>query len=64
MVTVRISDHLPVFAFVGGQGGDPGGWEDKGMQRRLVTGAQMGQFSSWLEEWDWREVRALGVEKN
>ena len=30
----------------------------------VVTGAQMGQFSRWLEEWDWREVRAMGVEEN
>ena len=68
VVTVRISDHLPVFAFVGGQGGDPGGWEDKGTQRKMVTGADEAVCQVvggvGLEEWDWREVRALGVEEN
>ena len=34
------------------------------MQRRVVTGVWMGQFARQLEEWDWREVRALGVEEN
>ena len=54
VVMVRILDHLPVLAFVGGEGWGPKGWEDKGTQRRVVTGARLGQFSRRLEEWDWR----------
>ena len=45
VVTVRISDHLPVFAFVGGHSGDPKEGGREGMQRRVVTGARMGQFA-------------------
>ena len=50
VVTVRISDHLPVFAFVGGPGGDPEEERGGGMQRRVVTGARIGQFAGKLEE--------------
>ena len=36
LVTVRISDHLPVFAFVGGVG-EVGRGQDVGRKRRLVN---------------------------
>ena len=58
VVMVWLSDHLPVFAFVGGQGGGTG------TPRRVVTGVRIGQFAGRLEGWDWRAVRALGVEEN
>ena len=63
LVTVRISDHLPVFAFVGGEreiaraGGSSGG-------RRLVNEARIGRFAARLEAWSFDEERALGTEGN
>ena len=65
LVTVRVSDHLPIFAFVGGMGQDGGvGNGEGGGPRRVVTGARIRQFAGKLEEWDWREVRAMGVGDN
>ena len=65
LVTVRVSDHLPIFAFVGGMGRDGGvGNGEGGAPRRVVTGARIRQFARKLEEWDWREVRAMGVGDN
>ena len=61
---MRISDHFLVFLFVGGRVGEPEEGGGNGMQRRVITEARIGQFANKVEEWDWREVRALGVEDN
>ena len=70
VVTVRISDHLPVFAFVGGAVGGSGGGEGPGgagqgtRKRRLVNEARIAGFAEELECWDFDEVGALGAEGN
>ena len=63
LVTVRVSDHLPIFAFIGGtrevrdaQG--PGG------RRRLVNEARIALFAERLGAWSFDDVRALGAEAN
>jgi len=64
LVTVEVSDHLPIFAMVGGSGG---GGQDEGPgrdQRRRVTEERMADFVLVLESWDWRESRAVGVGDN
>ena len=57
---MRLSDHLPVFAFVGGVrevGGAGGGvrW------RRLMNEGRICRFAEELEGWSFDEVRVLGV---
>ena len=63
LVTVRLSDHLPIFASVGGEReaeAEQGGkW-----RRRLVNEARIRQFAERLEAWSFDEERALGVEGN
>ena len=63
LVTVRISDHLPVFAFVGGEREATTGLEG-GSRRRLVNEVRIGKFAERLEAWSFDEERALGVEAN
>ena len=63
LVTVRVSDHLPVFAFVGGPVG-AAGVRGGTRQRRLVNEARIGRFAERLEAWSFDEERALGVEGN
>ena len=63
LVTVRVSDHLPVFAFVGGPVGAAGVTEGT-RRRRLVNEARIGRFAERLEAWSFDEERALGVEGN
>ena len=50
LVTVRVSDHLPVFAFVGGAREEervPGGVK----RRRLVNEGRIRRFAGRLEAW-------------
>ena len=64
LVTVRISDHLPVFAFVGGavEVGDVGGG---GAGRgRVVNEGRIGRFAEELGAWSFDVERAMGVEGN
>ena len=63
LVTVRLSDHLPVFAFVGGDG-EVGGAHREGGRRRLVNEGRIARFAELLGSWSFDEVRALGVEEN
>ena len=55
LVTVRVSDHLPVFAFVGGPVGAAGVTEGT-RRRRLVNKARIGRFAERLEAWSFDEV--------
>jgi hypothetical protein len=64
LVKVRVLDHLPIFAMVGGPGG---GEQVEGAgcnQRRAVNETRMVDFAIALDSWDLRELRALGVEDN
>ena len=63
LMTVRVSDHLPVFAFVGGRRGAEGALEEGGRQR-LVNEGRIARFALALEAWSFDEVRELGVEGN
>ena len=63
LVTVRISDHLPVYVFVGGDreeasaiGGRP--------RRRLVNEGRTARFAEELRGWCFDVQRGLGVEGN
>ena len=59
LVTVRVSDHLPVFAFVGGAR-EAESEQGVGRRRRLVNEGRIGRFAEWLEAWCFGEERALG----
>ena len=67
LVTVRVSDHLPVVAFVGGPrelGSVQGGVGAGGTRRRLVNEGRIRGFAERLQVWSFDEVRAMGVEAN
>ena len=53
VVTVRISDHLPIFSLIGGESvrGEVG---DERGQRRVVNGERVRRFAERLEKWDFR----------
>ena len=63
VVTVRISDHLPVFTFVGGamEEEESGGGASKG---RRVNESRIGRFKEELGAWSFDVARAMGVEGN
>ena len=63
LVTVRVSDNLPVFAFVGGHRGAEGALEEGGW-RRLVNEGRIARFARVLEAWSFDKLRELGVEGN
>ena len=63
LVTVRISDHLPIFAFVGGERRVMGA-QSGSRRRRLLNEARIGRFAERLEEWSFDEEGALGVKGN
>ena len=63
LITVRISDHLPVFAFVGGDKEEEGSLGGGG-KRRLVNEGRIVRFAEELEGWSFDEEGALGAEEN
>ena len=63
LLTTRISDHLPIFAFVGGGSQRPE-IHQKDRLRRKVTEARIRRFAEEIEGWVFDEVRAQGVEAN
>jgi hypothetical protein len=64
LVKVRVLDHLPIFAMVRGPDG-AGQVEGAGRnQRRAVNKSRMVDFAMALDSWDFKELRALGVEDN
>ena len=63
LVTVRISDHLPVFAFVGGDRVAEAERKE-GRRRRIVNEGRIARFAERLKEWEFDEVRVLGVGEN
>ena len=63
LVTVRVSDHLPVFAFVGGPR-ETEAVQGESRRRRLVNEGRIRRFAEKLECWSFDEERALGVEGN
>ena len=65
LITVRISDHLPVFSLIGGSNlkersnkAASQGWH------RVVNEARILRFAEDLGEWTFDEARAMGVEAN
>ena len=63
LVTVRLSDHLPIFAFVGGAR-EEATKEARDSRRRVVNERRIGRFAEELEGWCFDEERALGAEGN
>ena len=63
LITVRLSDHLPVFAFVEG-GEDRKDQTRQTTQRRKVTTQRISRFAEILEDWSFDEERAKGIEYN
>ena len=63
LVTVRISDHLPIYAFIGG---DKTGSKDEKREswRRSMNEGRMRRFAEDIEAWTWDEERAQGIEAN
>ena len=64
LVTVRVSDHLPVFAFIGGTRGAEDAQEAGRQRRRMVNEGRIRRFAERLEAWSFDEVRQMGVEGN
>jgi hypothetical protein len=64
LVKVRVSDHLPIFAMVGGPGGG-GQVEGAGQnQKRAVNESRMVDFAIALDSWDLRELQAFSAVDN
>ena len=63
LVTVRVSDHLPVFCLVGGEVQCSSGQSKEGWHR-VVNERRIAQFREKLQAWSFDESRALGVEAN
>ena len=62
-MTVRISDHLPVYAFIGGKREVEGAGGVRG-KRRLVNERRIERFAEELDGFHFDVERALGVEGN
>ena len=64
LVTVRVLDHLPVYAFVGGVGGMRE--EERGClgSSRVVNQEMVEAFVQKLVEWDWRVLQSLSADEN
>ena len=63
LVTVRISDHLPIYSFIAGNRTE-GGVEVRDGLHRLVNGGRISRFAEDLQAWSFDEVRAIGAEAN
>ena len=63
LVTVRLSDHLPVFCFVEGNE-DQVRQKEQNIKKRKVTGHRISRFAETLEAWSFDEERAKGAEYN
>ena len=64
LVTVRILDHLPVLAFVGGGRGMAEVEEEVGGRRRWVNESRIERFAEELRGWGFDKERAMGAEGN
>ena len=62
-MTVRVSDHLPIFAFIGGNR-EEHGTAGVTRRRRLMNEGRIRRFAGRLEAWSFDEERQLGVEGN
>ena len=64
LVMADISDHLPIYAFVGGAGSARE--EEAGClgRRRLVNQERVRAFARKLVEWDWRALRSMNAKEN
>ena len=64
LVTVRVSDHLPIYSFVCGDRQGGGGGEVRDGVHRLVNEGRIRRFAEDMETWAFDEIRALGAEAN
>ena len=64
LVSVRISDHLPIFSFIGGNRQDRGIQQKAEGWHRTINEARITRFADALNQWSFDETRALGVEAN
>ena len=63
LVTVRLSDHLPVFTFVEGHS-DDAYFNERTCKRRKITTHRIAKFAEELNAWSFDEERAKGIEYN
>ena len=63
LVTVRLSDHLPVFTFVGGTRAD-GNKNCGGTNKRLINDRRIARFAEELQGWCFDIEHSLGAEGN
>ena len=63
LVTVRLSDHLPVFCFVGGAR-NVGPKVGKGGKKRLINEGRIARFAEDLEGWCFDVQHSLGANGN
>ena len=63
LITVRLSDHLPVFCMVSGSKHRSDYRRKEGRYRLMNTG-RIQQFAAELDAWSFDEVRVLGIEEN
>ena len=63
LVTVRISDHLPIYSFLGGKNRE-GDEAERAEWRRRINDDRIFRFSEDLKAWTYDEVRSLGIEAN
>ena len=63
LITVRISDHLPVFSFIE-RSKDLEDRDGKKKQRRKVTEHRIAKFAEQLKAWSYDEERAKGIDYN
>ena len=65
LITVRISDHLPAYAFVGGNiQGSEGIKQGNQGWHRTINDSKIARFAEDLSNWNFDEARAMGVEAN
>ena len=63
LVTVRVSDHLPVFAMIGGHK-EPGDDHEACSMKRVVNERRIEMFGERLKSWSFDEIRFQGIEAN
>ena len=63
LITVRVSDHLPIYGFVNGEEGKGSG-QNRDDWKRIINQGRISRFAEDLRAWNFDEVRALGAEAN
>ena len=63
LVTVRISDHLPIYSFIGGNRKESRIQDEDGLHR-LINEGRIGRFAGDLSAWSFDITGEIGVEAN